>query len=55
MKKILGYGGYAGERLAMLARNHLKADLAVVTQGDEANFRIIPKQWTVVRSIAWFT
>lgn len=54
LKKILGDGGYAGDRLVKLARKHLKADFEAVTRGDEAGFKVIPKRWVVERSIAWF-
>ena len=55
LKKILWDGGYAGERLVKLAQEYLKAEFEVVTRGDEAGFKIIPKRWVVERSIAWFT
>jgi putative transposase len=55
LKKILGDGGYAGDRLVKLAQEHLKADFEVVTRGDETNFKVIPKRWVVERSIAWFS
>jgi len=55
LKKILGDGGYAGDRLVKLARKHLKADFEGVPRGDEAGFKVIPKRWVVERSIAWFS
>lgn len=53
LKKILADGGYAGERLIKLAQTELGVELDVVTRGDEAAFRVIPKRWIAERSISW--
>ena len=54
LKKILADGGYTGERLFNLARSCLKVAFEIVTRGDEAGFKVIPKRLVVERSIAWF-
>ena len=51
--KVLCDGGYTGENFANAVMELLNAAVEVAKRNELHKFEVIPKRWTVERSLAW--
>ena len=53
VKKVIGDGGYTGERFATAINQLIDARVAVIKRDAVSSFKVVPKRWVVERSFAW--
>jgi transposase len=51
--KILGDGGYTGEKFACEVDSLIGAEVEIVRRNESHKFAVLPKRWVVERTFAW--
>ena len=51
--KILGDGGYTGEKFACEVDSLIGAEVEIVKRNELHKFAVLPKRWVVERTFAW--
>lgn len=55
IERIFADGGYAGEKMALVARRTGAWRLEIVKRSDAKGFELLPKRWIVERTFAWIS
>jgi putative transposase len=55
IERIFADGGYAGQKMALVAWRTGTWRLQIVKRSDAAGFEVLPKRWIVERTFAWIS
>jgi transposase len=55
IERIFADGGYAGQKMALVAWRTGTWRLQIVKRSDAVGFEVLPKRWIVERTFAWIS